>query len=148
MFGSAFVYAINHADPVRLADDVLANLQVSGVSNPVTAVLLNFRAYDTLLELAVLLAAVLGILALGPRDPRMLIRARALESDPLARAPSLSLSAPICCGRGRMPRVVRSRRVPCWPPPACFCDFRDIPAAVCRRPLLCGACWSSAWRPF
>ena len=31
-----------------------------------TAVLLNFRAYDTLLELAVLLAALLGILALGP----------------------------------------------------------------------------------
>ena len=31
-----------------------------------TAVLLNFRAYDTLLELAVLLTAVLGILALGP----------------------------------------------------------------------------------
>lgn len=65
VFGSAFIYAIDHADTVRLADDVLTNLQVSGVSNPVTAVLLNFRAYDTLLELAVLLAAVLGILALG-----------------------------------------------------------------------------------
>jgi multisubunit Na+/H+ antiporter MnhB subunit len=32
----------------------------------VTGVLLNFRAYDTLLELAVLLTALLGILALGP----------------------------------------------------------------------------------
>ena len=41
----------------------------SGVSNPVTAVLLNFRAYDTLLELAVLLCAVLGVLALGPERP-------------------------------------------------------------------------------
>ena len=38
----------------------------SGVSHPVTAVLLNFRAYDTLLELAVVFSAVLGILALGP----------------------------------------------------------------------------------
>ena len=34
-----------------------------------TAVLLNFRAYDTLLELAVLLTAVLGILALGKANP-------------------------------------------------------------------------------
>ena len=41
-------------------------LAVSGVSNPVTAVLLNFRAYDALLELAVLLTAVLGILMLDP----------------------------------------------------------------------------------
>ncbi|MFZ5831027.1 MAG: MnhB domain-containing protein [Planctomycetota bacterium] len=34
--------------------------EVSGVANPVTAVLLNFRAYDTLLELAVLILALLG----------------------------------------------------------------------------------------
>jgi len=45
------------------------NLAASGVSNPVTAVLLNFRAYDTLLELAVLLSAVLGIFALGQANP-------------------------------------------------------------------------------
>ena len=48
-----------------LAQSVSANLANSGVSNPVTAVLLNFRAYDTLLELAVLLTAVLGIFALS-----------------------------------------------------------------------------------
>jgi multisubunit Na+/H+ antiporter MnhB subunit len=48
-----------------LVQSVSANLANSGVSNPVTAVLLNFRAYDTLLELAVLLAAVLGIFALS-----------------------------------------------------------------------------------
>ena len=35
------------------------------MSNPVTAVLLSFRGYDTLLELAALLAALLGILALA-----------------------------------------------------------------------------------
>jgi len=50
----------------RLGAMVQAELANSGVSNPVTAVLLNFRAYDTLLELAVLLAALLGVLALGP----------------------------------------------------------------------------------
>lgn len=36
---------------------VEANLPSSGVSNPVTAVLLNFRGYDTLLEIAVLVVA-------------------------------------------------------------------------------------------
>lgn len=49
----------------RLGVAVDANLAVSGVTHPVTAVLLNFRAWDTLLELAVLLSAVLGIRALG-----------------------------------------------------------------------------------
>jgi multisubunit Na+/H+ antiporter MnhB subunit len=40
-----------------------AAIGVSGVENPVTAVLLNFRAYDTLLELAVLVVAVIGVWA-------------------------------------------------------------------------------------
>lgn len=46
---------------------VLEALPQSGVTNPVTAVLLNFRAYDTLLEVAVLLLAVLA--ASSPRRP-------------------------------------------------------------------------------
>ncbi len=50
----------------RLATLALEQLPESGVSHPVTAVLLNYRAYDTLLELAVLLAALLGIWSLGP----------------------------------------------------------------------------------
>jgi multisubunit Na+/H+ antiporter MnhB subunit len=65
----AFVTGLNAADPARLAGEVLERLGESGVSNPVTAVLLNFRAYDTLLELAVLLVALLGILALAPERP-------------------------------------------------------------------------------
>ncbi len=44
---------------------VSENLEFSGVSNPVTAVLLNFRGYDTLLEMSVLLLALLGIWSLG-----------------------------------------------------------------------------------
>ena len=63
--GAAFVFAVQQAEPLRLADEVFARLGSSGVSNPVTAVLLNFRAYDTLLELAVLLTALLGIRMLG-----------------------------------------------------------------------------------
>jgi multisubunit Na+/H+ antiporter MnhB subunit len=65
-FAWVMMHTLGAADPVRLADQITAQLPNSGVSNPVTAVLLNFRAYDTLLELAVLLAAILGILALGP----------------------------------------------------------------------------------
>ncbi|MDP2357338.1 MAG: DUF4040 domain-containing protein [Beijerinckiaceae bacterium] len=39
---------------------VLANLPDTGVLNPVTAVLLNYRAYDTLLETSVLFAALIA----------------------------------------------------------------------------------------
>lgn len=42
-----------------------ARITESGVDNPVTAVLLNFRAYDTLLEVTVLLLALLGVWAMG-----------------------------------------------------------------------------------
>ncbi len=42
---------------------VASRLAESGVSHPVTAVLLNFRGYDTLLEVAVLLLALLGVLS-------------------------------------------------------------------------------------
>jgi multisubunit Na+/H+ antiporter MnhB subunit len=51
--------------PARLGEAALSALDRSGVSNPVTAVLLNYRAYDTLLELVVVLTAVLGLLTLG-----------------------------------------------------------------------------------
>jgi multisubunit Na+/H+ antiporter MnhB subunit len=44
-----------------LRSNVEQHLSLSGVSNPVTAVLLNFRSYDTLLEIAVLLLAMLAI---------------------------------------------------------------------------------------
>ncbi|MEW8509084.1 MAG: hydrogenase subunit MbhD domain-containing protein [Candidatus Thiodiazotropha sp.] len=49
----------------RLATLANATLTQSGVSNPVTAVLLNYRAYDTLLELVVVLTAVLGVMVVG-----------------------------------------------------------------------------------
>ena len=48
-----------------LSADVAAKLDESGVRNPVTAVLLNFRGYDTLLEIGVLLVAALGVRALA-----------------------------------------------------------------------------------
>jgi multisubunit Na+/H+ antiporter MnhB subunit len=45
---------------IGLADAVSRRMPESGVGNPVTAVLLNFRSYDTLLEIGVLLLAVFG----------------------------------------------------------------------------------------
>ena len=44
---------------------VAGQLEHSGVGNPVTAVLLNFRGYDTLLEAMVLLVALIGVWSLG-----------------------------------------------------------------------------------
>lgn len=46
-------------------------LPESGVENPVTAVLLNFRAWDTLLEIAVLFAALTVIAVVKPVRPRI-----------------------------------------------------------------------------
>jgi multisubunit Na+/H+ antiporter MnhB subunit len=56
------------AEPMApgLGAAVEAELARSGADNPVTAVLLNFRSYDTLLEIAVLAAALVGVWALGP----------------------------------------------------------------------------------
>lgn len=56
------------AAPAGLTEESLANLPRSGVTNPVTAVLLNYRAYDTLLEIAVLLVATVGVWSLRRGD--------------------------------------------------------------------------------
>jgi multisubunit Na+/H+ antiporter MnhB subunit len=49
-----------------LAPEVAANISATGVGNPITAVLLAFRAMDTLLEAIVLLFALIGVWSLGP----------------------------------------------------------------------------------
>lgn len=50
---------------------VTESLPQSGVENPVTAVLLNFRAWDTLLEIAVLFAALAVVAVVKPVRPRI-----------------------------------------------------------------------------
>jgi multisubunit Na+/H+ antiporter MnhB subunit len=52
------------AKPTGLTGASLAKLPESGVTNPVTAVLLNYRGYDTLLEVGVLLLAIVGVWSL------------------------------------------------------------------------------------
>lgn len=54
------------AEPVGLAATVAERLPESGLGNAVNAVLLNFRAFDTLLEKAVLLLALVGLWGLAP----------------------------------------------------------------------------------
>jgi multisubunit Na+/H+ antiporter MnhB subunit len=58
--------------PRGLTASVNASIEASGVEHPVTAVLLNFRSYDTWLELGVLLLAAMGMLCVqrisGLRD--------------------------------------------------------------------------------
>jgi multisubunit Na+/H+ antiporter MnhB subunit len=55
---------------------VLEGLEASGVFHPVTAVLLNFRGYDTLLEVIVLVISALGVRALVPAS-----RARSAQAE-------------------------------------------------------------------
>jgi uncharacterized MnhB-related membrane protein len=54
-------------DPApTLAHETAANIGATGVHNPLTAVLLAFRAVDTLLEATVVLFALVGIWSLAP----------------------------------------------------------------------------------
>lgn len=64
-----FQEALTQPPGPRLAELAEASLPRTGVGNPVTAVLLSYRGYDTLLELSVLLAALLGIWSLGRTSP-------------------------------------------------------------------------------
>ncbi len=47
---------------------VADNLDTAGAENPVTAVLINFRGWDTLLESVVLLAALIGVWSVSRSD--------------------------------------------------------------------------------
>lgn len=68
---------------VSLPDIVRDAIPDAGVEHPITAVLLNFRSYDTLLEIAVLLVAVVVALALKPAEEE-------LDHPPAQRDPILT----------------------------------------------------------
>jgi multisubunit Na+/H+ antiporter MnhB subunit len=63
---TALMYAVTTLDGEGhgLTALVLDEMGRTGVAHPVTAVLLNLRAYDTWLELVVLLAGLFGVLAM------------------------------------------------------------------------------------
>jgi multisubunit Na+/H+ antiporter MnhB subunit len=65
-FAGALMITVWHISgtqaPVDLPGLLVENLEASGVEHPITAVLLNFRSYDTLLEIGVLvIAGIAGI---------------------------------------------------------------------------------------
>jgi multisubunit Na+/H+ antiporter MnhB subunit len=61
------IVVLSPAGPApTLVPEVAANIATTGVGNPVTAVLLAFRAIDTLLEAIVLLFALIGVWSLAP----------------------------------------------------------------------------------
>ncbi len=62
---AAAVLALPDPAPT-LAPEAAAALPATGVGNPVTAVLMAFRALDTLLEMAVLVLALLAVWSLAP----------------------------------------------------------------------------------
>jgi len=49
-----------------LAPEAVANIASTGVGNPITAVLMAYRAMDTMLEAIVLLLALIGVWSLAP----------------------------------------------------------------------------------
>lgn len=66
VFGGLSLAVLSLSEPAPgLAAAVAERIDESGVSHPVTAVLLNFRGYDTLLELVVLVLAVMGAWSVG-----------------------------------------------------------------------------------
>lgn len=67
--------------PPQLVEAIHRHMPETGVTNPITGVLLNFRGYDTLLEIGVLLVAALGM--------------KALPHPPHFRSGSLPASGPI-----------------------------------------------------
>lgn len=59
------VFALPTPAP-SLADEAMAHIGPTGVGNPITAVLLAYRAMDTLLEAIVLVFALIGVWSLAP----------------------------------------------------------------------------------
>lgn len=64
--GALAMVVLTLPDPApTLAHEVAANIDATGVGNPLTAVLLSFRAVDTLLEATVVLFALVGLWSLA-----------------------------------------------------------------------------------
>lgn len=98
--GAAIVWTFTAIPPYdnSLGPSIDVRLPESGVRNPVTAVLLNFRGYDTLLEVAVLMLAALTVSVVGaPRHSPLLsetsVRGPVLSAFARAAIPAMVLVA-------------------------------------------------------
>ena len=135
----------------RVPLQIDAAMAQSGVDHAVTAVLLNFRAWDTLLELAVLLLALLGARQLGP------LRMQLSEPWPLLQAWGRTLAPLLVLAGGyvlwaRARRVAPSRPAPCSLPASSCCAWPARCRCCAGANGRCGCwCWSacccsSRWR--
>ena len=112
-----------------LAPQTAANIAVTGVGNPITAVLLAFRAMDTLLEAIVLVFALVGVWSLGPDDawgghpgPRHRARPQRHPRVSSRACCPRSASSSACTSSGSAPTILAassrarrsSRRCGCW----------------------------------
>ncbi|MFT5450147.1 MAG: multisubunit Na+/H+ antiporter MnhB subunit [Gammaproteobacteria bacterium] len=112
-----------------MPEQFAARIESTGVSHPVTAILLDFRALDTLLELAVLLVATLAVLSLAkvelkPRTPvrplagllRIIVPILILTSGVLlwrgAFAPGGAFQAGACLGAAAILVLLGWQRMP------------------------------------
>jgi multisubunit Na+/H+ antiporter MnhB subunit len=66
-----------------LAEEVRASLGRTGVSNPVTGVLLGFRAYDTLFEVCALVVAMVAVWSLDRGNRNFARDPKELREDPV-----------------------------------------------------------------
>ena len=108
-----------------LRPEAAQHLAETGLGNPVTAVLIAYRAFDTMLEKVVLLLAVVGVWSLarrpllgrraGPRRARSGRKARSPSSRSCCRR-SASWSASISSGSAPTSRAAPSRAAPFSPP--------------------------------
>jgi multisubunit Na+/H+ antiporter MnhB subunit len=65
--GALAIALLTLPDPApTLAPEAIANIASTGVGNPITAVLMAYRAMDTMLEAIVLLLALIGVWSLAP----------------------------------------------------------------------------------
>jgi len=81
-------------DAKGLGDAIAREMPSSGVLHPLTAVLLNFRGYDTLLEIGVLLVAVMAVWSLDYKPPAQFKLYAPVHNNPVLRV-GLSLLLPV-----------------------------------------------------
>ncbi len=97
MAAIAMVLMSLEAPPQSAGMLALQQLQDAGVQEPVTAVLLDFRSYDTLLEIAVLILAVVGAQAMLDAPGERIVDpwAASGQREPEMVAPLISLLTPL-----------------------------------------------------
>ena len=128
-----------------LAPAVAEHLPATGVRNPVTGVLLAYRAVDTLLESVVLVPALIGVWSLA-LDPAW--GGRPASPDPADPGSALTLLAQVLppfgilvgihlSGSAPTTPAASSRARPSWPPCGSWSWWRGCggPPALAGRPL-------------